>query len=197
MDWGMMSQKEFAQSSERLKIKVHNLYNLLENVLHWSITQMKGIKPKIETINIQNVINEQIALLETVAKSKGIHITQAIPSDTTIQVDKNHFAIIVRNLCQNALKFTDTHGQISFSYQNTEGGKKSIQLQDTGIGMSQETLDKLFKIEQNTHRDGTAKESGTGLGLILAKELVQLNGGTINVSSEVNKGTNFTLSFPS
>jgi signal transduction histidine kinase len=197
IDWGIMSQEQFAQSSERLKIKVNNLYNLLENVLHWSITQMKGIKPKIETVNIETVINEQIALLETVAESKTIHITQAIPSDATIQVDKNHLALIVRNLFQNALKFTDTYGQIGFSYQNTEGGKKIIRLEDTGIGMSQDTLDKLFKTEQNTHRDGTAKEGGTGLGLILAKELVQLNGGTIDVASEVNKGTRFTLSFPS
>lgn len=194
MDWGVMSHEQFAQSSERLKIKVNNLYNLLENVLHWSISQMQGIKPKIETVNINEVVNEQIALLSTIAATKGITLTQAIKSDATIQADKNHLALIVRNLLQNALKFTSKGGKIHFSSDDTEGGQK-LMIQDTGIGMSNETLSKLFNIEQNVNREGTAQEGGTGLGLILTKDLVELNGGTINVSSELGKGTTFSMVF--
>jgi signal transduction histidine kinase len=194
MDWGVMNQEQFSQSSERLKIKVNNLYNLLENVLHWSITQMQGIKPKVETVNINEVVSEQIALVSSIAETKGITLTQAIKSDATIQADKNHLRLIVRNLLQNALKFTPKGGTIHFSREDTEGGQK-LTIQDTGIGMPNETLDKLFKVEQNTNRKGTAQEGGTGLGLILTKELVELNGGKITVSSEEGRGTTFSVVF--
>lgn len=202
MDWGAMDQAEFTESVQSLKTNVNNLYLMLENVLHWSISQMKGIKTKIEKVNIDEVINEQVALLQPIAKGKNIYISQSIPSDMTIDVDRNHLALIVRNLLQNALKFTHSGGQISFNALNTdlssgthEGGKKTITLQDTGIGMSQNTIDKLFKVEQNAHREGTDKEGGTGLGLILTKELVELNSGTIMVSSEEGKGTRFSMTF--
>ena len=141
-------------------------------------------------------------MFEPIAQDKGIHINQVIPESTTIDVDRDHLALIVRNLLQNALKFTHSGGQISFNALNTdlssgthEGGKKTITLQDTGIGMSQNTIDKLFKVEQNAHREGTDKEGGTGLGLILTKELVELNSGTIMVSSEEGKGTRFSMTF--
>ena len=195
MDWGAMDQAEFTESVQSLKTNVNNLYLMLENVLHWSITQMQGIKTKVEKVNIREVINEQVALLEPIAKGKNINITQAVSSNVTIDMDRNHLALIIRNLLQNALKFTHSGGKISFNALNTEGGKKTITLQDTGIGMPKETIDKLFKVEQNAHREGTAKEGGTGLGLILTKELVELNGGKLDVASEIGKGSTFALAF--
>jgi signal transduction histidine kinase len=75
------------------------------------------------------------------------------------------------------------------------GGQKVLKIQDTGVGMSKETLDKLFKVDQNAHTEGTSQEGGIGLGLILTKELVKLNGGTLEVASEVGKGTTFTMVF--
>ena len=194
VDWDLMSADEFKKTTKDLSNKVNNLYGMFENVLHWSISQMRGIKAKREKVNIKALIEEQIGLLEPIAKGKGITITHNIPSDFEWTVDKNHLDLILRNLLQNALKFTGTGGQISFDVSNTEGGKK-LTLQDTGIGMPPEVMDKLFKVEQNAHREGTAKEGGTGLGLILTKELTGLNGGTIDVSSEVGKGTTFTLAF--
>lgn len=202
IDWGAMTQTTFAEAMLRFKTTLTNTSNMLENVLHWSISQLQGIKPIIETVNIQEIINEQITLLEAVAQGKNIHITQLIPSDATIQVDRNHFRLIVRNLFQNALKFTNKGGTIQFSYQNianpdqlgTEGGKK-ICIEDNGIGMPPEISAQLFQIDKNTQRIGTSEEKGTGLGLILTKELLELNGGQIDVSSEVGKGTIFTLTF--
>ena len=194
MDWGVMSQAEFAESAKSLETNVNNVYNLLENVLHWSISQMQGMKPKLETVDIAAVISEQIALLEPIAKTKNIELGTNIQSPTILEIDKNHLALIVRNLLQNALKFTPTGGKIAFNFKNTEGVKQ-LEIQDNGIGMSVETLTHLFKIEKNAHRIGTAKEGGTGLGLILTKELVELNHGTIGVSSETGKGTKFSLAF--
>lgn len=201
VDWGAMSQAEFVESSHSLKTEVNNLYTMLENLLHWSITQMKGIKPKFEKVNVADVLNEQIALLAPIAKGKSIEIVQNI-TDTTIDVDRNHLALIVRNLLQNALKFTNKGGCISFDNEaipplgaeGTEGGKK-LSISDNGVGMSAEVVSQLFQIEHDTHQKGTDKEGGTGLGLILTKELVELNGGTINVESEVDRGTVFSLAF--
>jgi signal transduction histidine kinase len=194
IDWGAMNQTQFIESIENLKININNLYNMLQNVLYWSMSQMRGITPKKEKVNIAHVIKEQITLFEPITKGKDIHITQTIPENAIIDVDRNHLALIVRNLLQNTLKFTNKGGTIHLEYQNTEGGQKLI-IRDTGIGMTPDILAKLFKTDENTNRKGTGAESGTGLGLILTKELVELNGGMIDVSSEVGKGTTFTLTF--
>lgn len=199
--WGLMPQAEFEVIVKDLGIKAHNLYSTCENMLHWAITQMEGMKAKVETINVAAVINEQINLLEPIAKGKQIDIQQLIPDDVTLEVDKNHLALIIRNLLQNALKFTNIGGTIQFKFEAIPplgaGGKggKRLMIQDNGIGMSSEIMSQLFQIDKNTNRTGTAKENGTGLGLILTKDLVELNRGTINLSSEVGKGTTFTLAF--
>ena len=195
VDWGMMSQEEFVVVSKKLVNNVNNLYSMFENVLHWSISQMQGIKPKFEQVNISEVVNEQITLFEPIAKSKNICIEQAISTDFVLCIDKNHLALIIRNLLQNALKFTNSGGSIVFNSQNTEGGAKLI-IQDTGIGMTPDILAKLFKIDQTVKHKGTAQEGGTGVGLILTKELVIFNRGTIDVASEIGKGTTVVLQFP-
>ena len=202
--WGLMSQAEFDVLVKDLSIKAHNLYSTCENMLHWAITQMEGMKAKVEKINVAAVINEQISLLEPIAKGKQINIQQLIPDDITLEVDKNHFALIVRNLLQNALKFTHTNGLIVFKAEDTveernpdiigKGGKR-LMIQDNGIGMSPEIMSQLFQIDKNTNRAGTSKEIGTGLGLILTKGLVELNRGQIDVTSTVGRGTAFTLAF--
>jgi signal transduction histidine kinase len=202
--WGLMSQAEFEVIVKDLSIKAHNLYSTCENMLHWAITQMEGMTAKVEKINVAAVINEQITLLEPIAKGKQIDIQQLITDDVTLEVDKNHFALIIRNLLQNALKFTHTQGAVIFKTENAVEGRNSdiigkegkrLIIQDNGIGMSSEIMSQLFQIDKNTNRTGTAKENGTGLGLILTKELVELNRGQINVSSEVGKGTTFGLRF--
>ncbi|MBL7817969.1 MAG: hypothetical protein JNL70_23370 [Saprospiraceae bacterium] len=211
VDFGAMNQQEFAATTNDIRRDVNNLYNMLETVLHWSVTQMREIKPKFEQVNIAEVIGEQVSLLEPIAKSKGIVISQHIPSDLVIDIDKNHLALVIRNLLQNALKFTNVNGTIEFNAKtisNTQiavtpgrdgaQGDKSgyaIEIKDNGVGMSADVLDKLFKTNENTNRKGTHQEAGTGLGLILTKELVELNKGQISAQSEVGKGTTFSLTF--
>ncbi|MBL7816726.1 MAG: tetratricopeptide repeat-containing sensor histidine kinase [Saprospiraceae bacterium] len=220
-DWGLLSQTEFKDIVKDLSAKAHNLHSMFENVLHWAISQMQGIKAKRESVQIADIINEQIELLKPIADSKHIEIQQLIPNDLTIELDKNHLALIIRNLLQNALKFTNAHGTIAFNAQKhtnsqspitnpqTTDPKDSfvhrtplererrylIEIKDNGVGMSADVLDKLFKTNENTNRKGTHQEAGTGLGLILTKELVELNKGQISVQSEVGKGTTFSLTF--
>ena len=119
VDWDLMSADEFKKTTKDLISKVNNLCNMFENVLHWSISQMRGIKAKREKVNVKDLIEEQIGLLEPIAKGKGINISHNIPSDFEWTVDKNHLALTLRNLLQNALKFTKAGGQISFKVENT------------------------------------------------------------------------------
>jgi signal transduction histidine kinase len=202
MDWGAMTQEKFAEAFQKLKPTLNNTSNMLENVLHWAIGQMTEIKPKREPVNIAEIISEQIDLIKPIANDKHISIKQLVPNDLVLELDKNHLALAIRNLLQNALKFTNTNGEIIISAQNTvredsfgEGGKKQLKITDNGIGMTPDILAKLFKSTENAHRKGTQAEGGTGLGLILTKELVELNGGSIAVESKVEKGTVFIISF--
>lgn len=205
MDWGAMTQEKFVEALEQLKSSVNHTSTMLENVLHWAVNQMGGMTPKIETVNIAAVVNEQIELITPIAKDKHIQIQQLIPNDLTIELDKNHFALIIRNLLQNALKFTHTNGMIEFNAEHTVTqsvmaqdalkGKYLITIKDNGMGISADVLDKLFKLNENINRKGTKQEAGTGLGLILTKELVELNNGQISVTSELGKGTTFGLQF--
>ena len=201
MDWGQMTQEKFTEAIQRLKLIINNTSNMLENVLHWAISQMTEIKPKQEVVNVSTIVSEQIDLVAPIAKDKNIVIEQNIPTDLMLTIDKNHLALIIRNLLQNALKFTNSGGSIVFSTSPfggmgaTEGGKKIISISDNGIGMSDEIKKQLFQIDKNSNRTGTSAEKGTGLGLILTKELVELNGGTIDVASTVGQGTTFVLKF--
>lgn len=195
MDWGAMNQEAFSNALQRLKGSINHTHSLLENVLHWAVGQMDGIKPKTEDVDLASVVNEQVAFIDPIAKDKRIEITQLISDDFNIPFDKNHLTLILRNLLQNALKFTNTNGKIMISTTHSEQGQRLLSITDNGVGMSEEIMSKLFNVNENTHRKGTQSERGTGLGLILTKELIELNGGKIEVTSELNKGTTFVVSF--
>lgn len=192
--WGALNQSEFAESTNDFSSQLGNVRTMLENVLNWSISQMGGIKPRFETCSVKNVINQELELLTLSANNKGIQIKNLIDESLTIRADKNHLAFVFRNLVQNAIKFSNTGAEIELNYTK-EYGKVKITVADNGVGMSKETMDKLFRLDQTSSKTGTNAEKGTGLGLILTKEFVEANGGSINVESQEGKGTKFTLVF--
>ncbi len=110
------------------------------------------------------------------ATTKNIHISNATPADAQLIADQNLLAIIFRNLLQNAIKFTHPGGRIELSYGHTNGYQQFCMV-DAGIGMSQTQFDRLFSLTKHRSQAGTAQETGTGLGLILVKELAEANGG--------------------
>lgn len=170
-------------------------YSLLENLLDWSRSQTGRIKMEPKEIDISSLVALNIRLLESPARKKSILLQSNIEEKTFAFADKNMIETIVRNLISNAIKFTGEGGNITVEAERN-GNVLQVCIVDTGIGIRSESIDKLFRIDQNISTKGTANESGTGLGLILCKEFIERNGGEIWVESEEGKGSQFYFTLP-
>ena len=190
-----LSKSEIISLSKDLKENTDKTRDLLENLLQWAQTQRGSTPFKQEVIVLAEIADEIVSLLENVAKEKNIQIDSNITSKTLIFADWQMVSTILRNLLSNAIKFTPESGKISLRTSENDG-MIQITVSDTGVGMSQKTIDKLFKIDQQIVSRGTANEKGTGLGLILCKELVEKNGGSIVAMSELGKGSTFSFTLP-
>ena len=138
------------------------------------------------------VVKENINILEGTALKKKINLKNNLNEDIVVSSDGEMLNSILRNLINNAIKFTSESGEISVS-ASVEKDFARIKIKDSGVGMSKETLDNLFKMDSKKSTPGTNKEEGTGLGLLLVKEFVEKNGGQIIVKSEVEKGSEFSF----
>lgn len=172
-----------------------NTFKLLENLLEWSRLQQNGIVIRKEELNIKNLINESIEPYSLNAFNKNINIITNIPDDVFINVDCNSMKTVFRNLLNNSLKYTPDNGKviIDLKYLNEE---IEIDFRDTGVGIGPDRLSKIFNIGETKSTLGTANEKGTGLGLILCKELISKNSGKIFVESEIGVGSIFKIIIP-
>jgi signal transduction histidine kinase len=172
-----------------------SLRDLLDNLLTWARTQSGGIEFRPESINIYEIFAEIEDLCEVSAAKKAITLKNKINPDIFLRVDRNMISTIVRNLAFNALKFTDSGGSVSFTCKE-EHDQYVFAISDTGVGIREEDLEKLFRIDVHHTTIGTSKEKGTGLGLIICKEFVEKHGGRIWVESDYGKGSDFKFSIP-
>ncbi|MFA8449282.1 MAG: ATP-binding protein [Bacteroidales bacterium] len=169
--------------------------NLLENLLHWSRSQTNRIHVNFEVIDLEKVIDENLKLLAIPIRRKEL-ITQVNIEDRTFALaDLNLTSTIIRNLMSNAVKFNSDKGKVIVNVTSLDNDFLKISVQDTGIGLSEEDIQKLFRIDIDTKYIGQSTAKGTGLGLILCKEFAESNGGVIWVDSEEGVGStfNFTL----
>jgi signal transduction histidine kinase len=189
------SPREIEQVSSQLHQNVENISYTLDNLLQWSISQMKGAQTNIEKINLAEIITETINFYQEVAKQKDITLVNISLPNSYIKADKNQVRLILRNLVNNALKFTFSKGTVTIGTQ-TKNEKLEVYVTDTGIGMTEEQVANLFS-PANRSTKGTLGEKGTGLGLLLAKEFVENNGGEMVVKSKKYEGSTFTFSLHS
>lgn len=172
-----------------------NTFALLENLLSWARTQTGKIKALRQKIDINKIANRNIQLLKLSAENKNIEISSDIPVNTYAFIDENMINTVIRNLVSNAIKFTKPGGKITLSVEDL-GDKIEVQVSDTGIGIRDEVLPKLFKLDEFHTTPGTMKELGSGLGTIICKEFIEKNDGHISVESEVGVGTTFKFTLP-
>jgi signal transduction histidine kinase len=167
-------------------------YNLLENLLDWSTNQMGEIRYNPKPLDIVSIINENIELIKVKVNSKDIDLSIDLPDTIYVFADENMLHTVVRNLLSNAVKFTNEKGTIKI-FSSVDDEDCSLSITDNGLGISKENQQALFKIEKHYTTLGTHNEKGSGLGLILCKEFIERNGGTITVKSEPKKGSTFTI----
>ena len=172
-----------------------NLFNLLENLLQWSRTQMGNLKLSPQHLNIRETADDIITLLRTNMIEKGIQLSNEIQKDITAYSDKNVLGTILRNLLSNAVKFTDPGGTIVLKAQ-LEKDHTVISVSDNGKGIPREYMNQLFDLKGSQIPQGGSGEKGTGLGLILCKELVETSRGEIWVESELGKSNTFDFTIP-
>ena len=184
---------------QELKKSTLTSTKLLENLMQWARSQTGSLKRKPEKIPVYQEIIKTFELLEESAKLKNISLKTTGSQTVCALVDKDMFNTIIRNLISNAIKFTDIEGivevKISELSQNSDEFCM-IEVIDTGVGIDDEDIEKLFKIGTNRSTPGTSGERGTGLGLILCKEFVERNKGTIQVKSKVGTGSSFIFTLP-
>lgn len=192
---GDMSKEEFLGFVPKLKSDIDNIAFTLNNLLSWGQTQMNGAHTKPGITAIESIVNENIALLSEVANNKSIRLINRIESNTLTWCDSDQIDIVIRNLISNALKFTPKDGMVTISAAE-KARHWEILVRDNGVGMSKETIGKIFD-QANSHTTyGTNDEKGTGLGLSLCKEMVEKNHGNIWVDSSIHKGSSFYFTIP-
>ena len=191
-----LTMAEIQDLAISMKNSATNLYRLLENLLKWAQIKQGLIPFTSEVIQLKQMVDECLATAYETAKNKGINFINTIPENIVVFADNNMLQTVIRNLVSNAMKFTAKGGKVSVSAKITDDKNVEIAIQDSGIGMSQEMLENLFRIDVQTGRKGTDGEPSTGLGLLLCKEFVEKHDGKIRVESEVGKGSTFYFSIP-
>jgi signal transduction histidine kinase len=172
-----------------------NVSKLLDNLLNWALLQNHDFELNPQLIDLQTAVNEAIAPYQHLAEVYQIRIANQIADDLKLWIDVNVFNLIIRNLVNNALKFTPAGGQITLR-ADAENDKIVLKIQDTGVGIAPEKIGQMFEANPQTTNLALRGEKGLGLGLALCAEFVRRSEGTIEVQSEVQKGSIFSLIFP-
>jgi len=186
---GIISDDDFKRAINDLSVNVNHTASLLENLLNWARCQMQRINVNMVVVELAEVVDEKVALVLEPAKSKGVTVSNSIKQDMAAYADRDMVSLVVRNLVSNAVKFCRSGDKITISAKELDN-QVVVEVKDTGVGIAPEDIEKIFGDQIYTTR-GTSNEMGTGLGLVLSKEFVELNGGKIWVESTLDVGTSF------
>lgn len=170
-------------------------YHLLENLLEWARGQQKAVKVVPRVLSMRELVGDTVELFHSSALQKGIDIRMDIRPDVTAYADRNMINTVVRNLVNNAVKFTPRGGQVSIVGER-KGELVEIAVEDTGVGMDEAEKKELFSLARRHSRPGTDGEKGSGLGLLLANDYVTRNRGTLTVESRPGHGSRFCFLIP-
>lgn len=191
-DFENLSNEEIKELIKIIKSSSTNVYELLEGLLEWAQTQTGRMEYDFKNIDIYENTSKIIGILNTNAMNKNISFKNNVKEKTYVYADSKAISTVIRNLVSNAIKFTKNNGVVEINAQNIDE-EVIISVTDNGIGMSEEDIQNLFRIETHNTKVGTNNESGTGIGLILCKELIEKHNGKIFVESELGKGSKFSF----
>lgn len=189
MSYNALSDQDINKLFKELKVKFDSTNYLLENLLEWARVQMQETKFDPNEIQLHKTIEEELSVVKN-SNSKDVDLQNNVEKVSLAHADMNMFKLVIRNLVSNAVKFTKHKGNVEVLSEDM-GDFVCISVKDNGVGISKENQQKLFSEEASFSTLGTALEAGTGLGLNLCKEFVEMHGGKIWVESEEGKGSTF------
>lgn len=192
---GQIKQEEFKEFSEVLSIRLTTVNSALDNLLAWAISQIKGIKVNPTSFIVHDIVEEVFEQLKEGISKKNIQFNNDVSKEVEVFADQNQIMIVIRNLISNAIKFTPNYGTIKVATANRDT-KVLISVEDTGVGMDEEEMKNLFNSDHKTSTLGTNNEKGTGIGLVISKELVKENGGKLSIKSKKGEGSTFIFTLP-
>ena len=190
-----LSETEVKEYGNRINTLLRNQYELLQNLLNWSRFQLGRMETSISEINLLDSINSVLKLFSENIKKKSINILNEVDKEIQLTADPDMLRSILQNFISNAIKFTNKNGTIKI-WNTIEETNTKIIIQDDGVGISKEGLDKIFKQNEKYSTIGTEGESGSGLGFLLCKDMINKLNGKLGVESEINKGTVVTFTMP-
>ncbi len=191
-DFDQYAAQDLEEILKSLSETASTTNDTLHDLLNWSMKDVVHLDPEFKLVNLIEVIEKILLHFKQVILLKNIHVSKSYYSnDILIETDQNMLEVALRNIVSNAIKYNLDNGELIIQV-DFEAGKHQIIIQDTGKGMSQDTLSKLFKYDKN-HSLGTRGESSAGIGLMLSKEFLDKLGAEVSVTSEIGKGTTFTI----
>ncbi len=193
-DSDILTEEERTELVETIYRSSDDTYKLLESLLEWANVQKGNFKLNPEEFDLKRILEKNLNLHQSLGSLKGLSLVGEF-NQVIVKADKAMIDTVIRNLLSNAIKYSKPKQSIKLQSKE-ENGFVVVQVADQGIGMSEKQLQNLFKIDSVSSSEGTANETGTGFGLMLSKEFVELNGGEIWVESEKNRGTSFFFSIP-
>ncbi len=195
IDKGIIQKEALTEHLPGILAKVESLSDTIDNLLNWTYAQLDGISIDISDVNIWAQVNKVFDFLEPVASKKNISLKNITVQGTMVIADINQLEIVIRNLVSNAIKFSNENSAITVSSVAMDN-KVTIAISDMGIGMSKETMERIFESNSTVSTAGTKGEKGVGLGLIICKEFVTNNKGAIWAEQNQPEGTVFKVELP-
>ena len=191
---GAISEAEFRKIATELDARLAQTTEFIDNLLQWAKLQMHGESFEPSTVELVHVVGEAVRLLEPECRQKSVRLVNNISGSLEAYADINMVRSVIRNLLTNATKFTRSEGVITVSAYRLNS-KIVVSVADSGVGIPKQSIDKIFTLA-TVSTDGTQREKGTGLGLLLCKEFVEKNGGKIWFETKEGEGTTFYFSLP-
>ena len=191
----IMKPEEFLAISDKLKSNLNVTQRTLENLLNWSLSQMEGIRTEQKKFEIKGVMEDACRLMEELAQRKNIIIENTTRVPVMVMADPDQIQLILRNLIHNAIKFSKTDGKVLVS-ASEHNNECHVRIKDFGIGMTHEEKEMILSSQEYFTKIGTQQEKGTGLGLLLCKEFIHRNGGTLTIDSHPGQGTEIAFTLP-
>ncbi len=195
LDPEILQKEDLENTRNEISQRINNLSDMMNGLLNWAKQQMEGEKTSPESFDLSTLSQEIVQLYEERAEAKGVSLKRRIMPNSLVYGDLNQARAILRNLVGNAIKFTNQDDAIEILSEPNDSGGMTIMVRDTGVGMDSEKASDLFNIHPES-TVGTSGEKGIGLGLILAQEFVEKNGGKIWVESKLGEGSTFYFTLP-